>query len=197
MLTVIRLFTIGLFGVLSACSTAPFPPAAGDQVQGQFVINRPMTIASEKTRVFIQSGHVVDKVDVGDPVCVIESWQKQDQMQSIDADTFSVRQVSYRHGDVSNGFGVYGTTDTGVGLRFGLGGFAPEVNPSAASMMQNDYRVAQAAIVMRIVSANQPLIYKLSCYSAQGWAASVEMPTEAQINHTLGDLAQLQLITKE
>ncbi|MCI4410965.1 MAG: hypothetical protein JHC38_04765 [Thiotrichales bacterium] len=193
----IRLVTIGLFGVLSACSTAPFPPAAGDQVQGQFVINRPMTIASEKTRVFIQSGHVVDKVDVGDPVCVIESWQKQGLPQSIDADTFSVRQVAYRRGDVSSGFGVYGTTDGGMGVRFGLGGFAPEVNPSAASMMQNDYRVVQSAMVMRIVSTKQPLIYKLSCYSAQGWAASVEMPTEAQINHTLGDLAQLQLITKE
>lgn len=193
----IRLLMLGMIGVLSACSTAPFPPAASEQVQGQFVINRALLIAPEKTRVFIQQGQVVDKVDVGDPVCVIESWQKLDQTQAINPDTFSVRQVTYRHGDVSNGFGVYGTTDTGLGLRFGLGGFGAEVNPSAASMMQNDYRVVQSAMVMRIVSVKQPLIYKLSCYSAQGWSSSVEMPNEAQINHTLGGLAQLQLTIKE
>jgi hypothetical protein len=190
-----------LLGVLAlpliGCSTAPFPPQEPDANLGKVVLSKQLTIASDSARAFVQAGQVVTQADSRDPVCVFESWQVSKQTQSIIPDVFKLADITRRRGDVSGGFGVYGSTDMGMGVTFGLGGFGSPVYPSGSGRFGDQPRLTQAATLIRLVSERQPLIYQLTCFSATGWTQFVEPPTVADMNMILGDVAQVELVTKE
>lgn len=194
-LWILSFLVVGLQG----CASTPFPPETSQNNLGALAIKQPLTIAADKARVSIQAGKVVDHVDAGDPVCVLESWQRGEVPQTIQPEAFRISQIDYRQGDVSDGFGFYGSNDgaIGTGIGFRLGGWNMGADPMAERYARDRYRVVQAAVIMRIVSSTQPLIYKLSCYSAQGWVSSVAVPTEAEMQQTLGELATLALVGKK
>jgi hypothetical protein len=116
-----------------------------------------------------------------------------EQTQTIMSDVFKVADIRYRRGDVSGGFGVYGSTDMGMGISFGLGGFGSPVYPAGVGRFGDQQRLTQAASILRLVSERQPLMYQLTCFSATGWAQFVEPPTVADMNMILGDVAHIQL----
>jgi hypothetical protein len=177
---------------LAGCATSPFPPQASDRHEGVLQLAKPLTIDAGHARVFIQAGQVVAQPSHHDAVCVIESWQVSDQVQMVTPDQFRVASMQYRRGDVHAGFGVFGSTDLGVGFQFGLGGFGQPMYPMAGRFHELP-RLLQGAVIMRLVSEKQPLIYQLTCFSATGWAPFVEPPTPAQMQETLGDVATLVL----
>jgi len=195
---VLKFLLLGALALpLIGCTTAPFPPQASSVDLGKLTLNKSLTISSGSARVFVQAGQVISQPDSRDPVCVFESWKVSEQAQSVMLDRFRVADVQYRRGDVSSGFGVYGTTDMGMGISFGLGGFGSPVYPSGAGRFGEQPRLTQAATIVRLVSEHQPLVYKLSCFSATGWSQFVEPPSVADMNSVLGDVAQLELVTKE
>ena len=164
---------------------------------GKLTIHSPITIESERARVSVQAGRVVDRIDRSEAVCSFESWLKSDSAQTIQADTFRISQLDERHGDVSQGFGFYGSNDAsiGVGVGFRLGGVGLGVGPMGyPNDMRDAQRVAQALVQMRIVSSKQPMIYRLTCYSAEGWMGSVDLPNEAQMNQILNGIATVELV---
>jgi len=182
---------------LLGCSTGPFPPQASNADLGKLTLNQTLTIASGSARAFVQAGQVLTQPDSRDPVCVFESWQMNEQSQSIIPDRFRVAALTERRGDVSSGFGVYGSTDMGMGISFGLGGFGSPVYPAGAGRFGDQPRLTQAATIMRLVSERQPLMYKLTCFSATGWTQFVEPPSVSEMNSVLGNIAQVELVAKE
>jgi hypothetical protein len=183
--------------MLQACASNPLPPEASQQNLGKLTIHSPITIESERARVSVQAGRVVDRIDRSEAVCSFESWLKSDSAQTIQADTFRISQLDERHGDVSQGFGFYGSNDAsiGVGVGFRLGGVGLGVGPMGyPNDMRDGQRVAQALVQMRIVSSKQPMIYRLTCYSAEGWMGSVDLPNEAQMNQILNGIATVELV---
>lgn len=183
--------------MLQACASNPLPPEASQQNLGKLTIHSPITIESERARVSVQAGRVVDRIDRSEAVCSFESWLKSDSAQTIQADTFRISQLDERHGDVSQGFGFYGSNDAsiGVGVGFRLGGVGLGVGPMGyPNDMRDAQRVAQALVQMRIVSSKQPMIYRLTCYSAEGWMGSVDLPNEAQMNQILNGIATVELV---
>lgn len=194
----LKFLLLGLIALsLLGCSTAPFPPQAPDANLGKVVLSKQLTIASGSARAFVQGGQIVTQADSRDPVCVFESWQVSEQAQKIMSDVFKVADIRYRRGDVSSGFGLYGGTNMGMGVTFGLGGFGSPVYPSGSGRFGDQPRLTQAATLIRLVSERQPLIYQLTCFSATGWAQFVEPPTVADMNMILGNIAQVELVTKE
>jgi len=195
---VLKFLLLGVLALpLVGCSTAPFPPQASDTNLGKVILSKQLTIASGSARAFIQAGQQVTQPDSRDPVCVFESWQVSESSQSILADAFRVADRSQRGGDVGSGFGIYGGTGIGMGVTFGLGGFGSPVYPSRLSHIGEHPRLVQAATMLRLVSERQPLIYQLVCFSATGWSPFVESPNVSEMNAILGDLARIELVTKE
>lgn len=191
------LFMLSAVLMLQACASNPLPPEASQQNLGKLTIHSSITIESERARVSVQAGRVVDRIDRSEPVCSFESWLKGDTSQVIQADSFRISQLDERHGDVSQGFGFYGSNDAsiGVGVGFRLGGVGLGVGPMGYPYdVREGQRVAQALVQMRIVSSKQPMIYRLTCYSAEGWMGSVDVPNEAQINQILNGIATVELV---
>jgi hypothetical protein len=191
------LFILYAVLMLQACASNPLPPETSQQNLGKLTIHSPMTIESERARVSLQAGRVVDHIDRSEAVCSFESWLKSDSAQTIQPDTFRISQLDERHGDVSQGFGFYGSNDAsiGVGVGFRLGGLGLGVGPMGYPYdMREGQRVAQALVQMRIVSSKQPMIYRLTCYSAEGWMGSVDVPNEAQINQISNGIATVELV---
>ncbi len=191
------LFMLSAVLMLQACASNPLPPEASQQNLGKLTIHSPITIESERARVSVQAGRVVDRIDRSEPVCSFESWLKGDTSQVIQVDSFRISQLDERHGDVSQGFGFYGSNDAsiGVGVGFRLGGVGLGVGPMGYPYdVREGQRVAQALVQMRIVSSKQPMIYRLTCYSAEGWMGSVDVPNEAQINQILNGIATVELV---
>jgi len=191
------LFAISLAIILQGCASNPLPPEASQQNLGKLTIHTPIVIDSEKARVSVQAGRVVDRIDRSEAVCSFESWLKSDGAQTIQVDTFRISQLDERHGDVSQGFGFYGSNDAsiGVGVGFRLGGIGLGVGPMGYPYdMREGQRVAQAMVQMRIASSKQPMIYRLTCYSAEGWMGSVDVPNEAQMNQILNGIATVELV---
>lgn len=194
----IRLFALALVAfALQACTSAPFPPEPSQKNMGKLTIHTPIMIEGERARVSIQAGQIVDRIDRSEPVCSFESWLKVDATQTIQADSFRISQLDERQGDVSQGFGFYGSNDAsiGMGVGFRLGGVGLGVGPMGyPGDSRYGARVAQAMVQMRIVSTQQPMIFRLTCYSAEGWMGSVDVPTQSQINQVLKGIATLELI---
>lgn len=192
------LFALTSVLLVQACASNPLPPEASQQNLGKLTIQTPISIDSERTRVSVQAGRVVDRIDRSEPVCSFESWLKGETSQTIQADTFRISQLDERQGDVSQGFGFYGSNDAsiGVGVGFRLGGIGLGAGGPMGYPydMREGQRVAQALVQMRIVSAQQPMIYKLTCYSAEGWLGSVDIPSESQMNQVLNGIATIELI---
>lgn len=191
------LFMLSAVLMLQACASNPLPPEASQQNLGKLTIHSSITIESERARVSVQAGRVVDRIDRSEPVCNFESWLKGDTSQVIQVDSFRISQLDERHGDVSQGFGFYGSNDAsiGVGVGFRLGGVGLGVGPMGYPYdVREGQRVAQALVQMRIVSSKQPMIYRLTCYSAEGWMGSVDVPNEAQINQILNGIATVELV---
>lgn len=191
------LFMLSAVLMLQACASNPLPPEASQQNLGKLTIHSSITIESERARVSVQAGRVVDRIDRSEPVCSFESWLKGDTSQVIQVDSFRISQLDERHGDVSQGFGFYGSNDAsiGVGVGFRLGGVGLGVGPMGYPYdVREGQRVAQALVQMRIVSSKQPMIYRLTCYSAEGWMGSVDVPNEAQINQILNGIATVELV---
>ncbi len=191
------LYILSAVLMLQACASQPLPPEASQQNLGKLTIHSPITIESERARVSVQAGRIVDRIDRSEPVCSFESWLKGDTSQVIQADSFRISQLDERHGDVSQGFGFYGSNDAsiGVGVGFRLGGVGLGVGGPMGYPydMREGQRVAQALVQMRIVSAQQPMIYKLTCYSAEGWLGSVDVPSVIQMNQVLNGIATIEL----
>lgn len=191
------LFALASVALMQACASNPLPPEASQQNLGKLTIQTPISIDSERARVSVQAGRVVERIDRSEPVCSFESWLKGETSQTIQADTFRISQLDERQGDVSQGFGFYGSTDAsiGVGVGFRLGGIGLGVGGPMGSPydMREGQRVAQALVQMRIVSAQQPMIYKLTCYSAEGWLGSVDVPSVTQMNQVLNGIATIEL----
>ncbi|MBP7900739.1 MAG: hypothetical protein KAZ85_01955 [Gammaproteobacteria bacterium] len=191
------LFFISLAIIVQGCASNPLPPEASQQNLGKLTVHNPIVIDSEKARVSVQAGRVVDRIDRSEAVCSFESWLKADTTQTIQPDIFRISQLDERHGDVSQGFGFYGSNDAsiGVGVGFRLGGIGLGVGPMGYPYdMRDGQRVAQALVQMRLVSSKQPMIYRLTCYSAEGWMGSVDVPSEAQINQILNGIATVELM---
>ncbi len=183
--------------MLAGCASNPLPPEASQQNLGKVTLHTPMVIESEKASISVQAGRMVDRIDRSEGVCRFESWLKADTPQTIQTDTFRISQLDERQGDVSQGFGFYGSNDAsiGVGVGFRLGGMGLGVGPMGYPYdMRDGARVAQALVQMRLVSAKQPMIYRLTCYSAEGWLGSVDVPTEAQMNQILNGIATVELV---
>lgn len=191
------LFALTSVALMQACASNPLPPEASQQNLGKLTIQTPISIDSERARVSVQAGRVVERIDRSEPVCSFESWLKGETSQTIQADTFRISQLDERQGDVSQGFGFYGSNDAsiGVGVGFRLGGIGLGVGGPMGSPydMREGQRVAQALVQMRIVSAQQPMIYKLTCYSAEGWLGSVDVPSVTQMNQVLNGIATIEL----
>lgn len=184
---------------LQGCTSAPLPPEASQQNLGSLTLHTPVIIEADHARVSVQSGKVVDQINRNEPVCSIESWVKSPNRQTIQSDRFRISQLSERHGDVSQGFGFYGSNDAsiGVGVGFRLGAVGLGVGPMAyPGDMRDGARVAQAMVQMRLVSAHQPTIFQLTCYSAEGWLGSVDVPSVAQMNDVLTGIATIELMKK-
>lgn len=183
--------------ILQGCASNPLPPEASQQNLGKVSMLVPITIEPERTRVSIQAGRVVEHIDRREAVCRFESWLKADSAQTIHADSFRISQLDELQGDVSQGFGFYGSNDAsiGVGVGFRLGGMGLGIGSMGYPYdMRDGARVAQALVQMRLVSAQQPMIYRLTCYSAEGWMGSVDVPSEAQINQILNGIASVELM---
>lgn len=183
--------------MVQGCTSNPLPPEASQQYLGKVIIHTPITIEGERARVSIQAGSVVDRIDRSKPVCSIESWLKSEASQTIQPDAFRISQLDERQGDVSQGFGFYGSNDAsiGMGVGFRLGGIGLGVGPMGYPYDTRDgQRVVQALVQMRIVSSKQPMIYRLTCYSAEGWLGSVDVPNLIQMNQVLGGIASVELV---
>lgn len=191
------LFALTSVLLVQACASNPLPPEASQQNLGKLTIHSPVTIEPERARVSIQAGRVVDRVDRNQPVCSFESWLKGETSQTIQPDSFRISQLDERQGDVSQGFGFYGSNDAsiGVGVGFRLGGISLGAGGPMGYPydMREGQRVAQALVQMRIVSTQQPMIYKLTCYSAEGWQGSVDVPSVSQMNQVLNGIATIEL----
>jgi hypothetical protein len=192
-----RLFaSFAFLMALQGCSTHPFPPEPSQQNLGKLVVNTPLLIEADRARVSLQAGRVVDRIDRNEPVCSVESWLKGEQSQTIQPDSFRISQLDERQGDISQGFGFYGSNDAsmGMGVGFRLGSVGLGMGPLGnAGIGREMSRVAQAMIQVRLVSTQQPNIFRLTCYSAEGWLGSVEVPTVTQINQVLGGIATIDL----
>ena len=182
---------------LLGCATAPFPPQAATADLGKLALNRQLAIMPNSARAFIQAGQLVTQPDSRDPVCVFESWRVSEQAQSVMPALFRLADISHRRGDVGSGFGVYGGTDMGMGIYFGSVGFGSPIYPSGVGRFDESAHLTQAATIVRLVSEYQPLIYKLTCFSAMSWAPFVEPPSANDMNVILGDIAHIELTTKE
>ena len=71
------------------------------------------------------------------------------------------------------------------------------VLPSSAARFGAQTRLEQGATILRLVSERQPLVYKLVCFSAAGVAPFAPAPTVNDMNQVLGDIAHVELATKE
>jgi hypothetical protein len=192
------LFLLSTALVLSACTTAPFPPATSQQNLGSVQLMQTLVVAPDKARVLVQQGKVVTRIDERDPSCVFEHWQVSAEEKTLQVDTFRIAELSQRTGDVGRGFGVYGSTDLGMGIGFGLNGVGVAGQPTAMGNVGmgrfgDGPRQAQAATIMRLVSAKQPMLYRLTCFSATAWSTFVDPPAEQDINQILGNIGQVTL----
>lgn len=189
---------VGLL-LLSACASSPLPPQANQQDLGTLIISKPLMIAAEQVSVSLQQGRVVEQVNRSLPVCRLESWKKSEQAQSINPDKFRISQRDERQGDVSQGFGFYGSNDAavGTGIGFRLGNFSLGAGGRDGYALSgfHDARIVQSSVRFRLVSNHQPLIYQMICFSAESWVSSLEPVSESQINEALGSWGYLKLRT--
>lgn len=187
------LLLLVLLADMAGCASAPLPPPASADDLGRLVLQQTLTVPEGKARVLMQYGKVVSRVDESDPACVLEHWQVSGAVPlTVLPDTFRIADVSHRRGEVGSGFGVDGSTDMGMGVYFGLGGFGYS-QPMGVGRHGDGPRMAQGAVLMRLVSERQPLVYKLSCFGAVGFAPFVQPPSVDDMRAALGDVADLRL----
>ncbi|MEJ2059266.1 MAG: hypothetical protein P8Y64_02095 [Gammaproteobacteria bacterium] len=147
-------------------------PAVGSRI----VLHRPLTVPPDATRVFVQDGKVVryGNLDLYRTSCSFEIRTLSGKPRSIMPDSFTVTRVIQDTGEVVMRKPVM------VASRR-LSGLDSE-GPSFIF-----YKVE-----MRLKSAKQPNVMRVTCNGAQAEPANAEPPTLQEIHAALGGVATLQ-----
>lgn len=182
-----------LTALLTACTSAPFPPDAGLADLGKVEVKTPVKITAGSASIYWQAGKQVAQPSLHDPVCQLTSWQRSELSQTLLPDAFRIANISYRRGDTSQGFGVYGSSDLGLGFTFGLGSMHAPIYPNS-DRYHDSPRLLQAAVVMRLVSKKQPLFYQLTCYGSTTWGPFVDPPSIEEMQQVLGAQVELSIV---
>ncbi len=164
--------------LLTGCKTAArIDPAYIIPTDGSMVkINKQLVVPGGQTRVFLQRGRVVPKAkfDRYYPSCNFEVWRLSQEATVIHSGSFVVSQVNRG-------------TDLIVSLepiRIAAVGWHP---------YDDDHAMIMHVVHMRLQSATQPNVYRLTC---RGWLAipaDAEKPTIDDMREALGDFASIQL----
>jgi hypothetical protein len=152
-----------------------YTPLAGGEVE----LLRPLTVAPDRTRVFLQRGVVVDKRDLYEPSCNLEIRTLASTERRIEPDRFAITRA---------GVGVDQVVEHGdlrlaqVGIGVGIGPLADRGDGPSQVMY---------VLELRLSSERQPDVLRMSCVSAQDDPGRIEMLTLAEIRAALGDYARI------
>jgi len=176
-------------GLLSACQidtsrypeSSPFKPVP---VGATLILHQPLTIPADKVAVYLQNGKVLRyaEVEVLKPHCKFELYKIADKERVVHPDRFRIIKVS------NNQAGFFRPTGTrlaetrigvGIHLRMGAGG-TDDGSPSMVTYMTE----------IRLQSANQPDVFKLSCGRLDDPGA--EFLSIEEMRKALGDVFTLK-----
>jgi hypothetical protein len=154
-----------------------YTPLAGGEVE----LLRPLTVAPDRTRVFLQRGVVVDKRDLYEPSCNLEIRTLASTERRIEPDRFAIPRAGVGVDQVV-GRGEVRLAQIGIGVGVGIGPLASRGDGPSQVMY---------VLEMRLDSERQPDVLRMSCVSAQDDPGRIEMLTLAQIRAALGDYARI------
>ncbi|MCP4993981.1 MAG: hypothetical protein GY934_09385 [Gammaproteobacteria bacterium] len=167
------------FLLMTGCGTAATTdpayviPAAGSVVK----IKRSLVVPAGQTRVYLQRGQVVSKrsLDRYYPSCNLEVWKLRQRPTTIRPGRFSVART-VREID-----------------------FMVQFKPlQLAALNRVDYDEGGQSLVihvvqMRLKSAQQPNVHRLTCRSWQDFPHDAKEPTMADMGEALGNYASIRL----
>ena len=159
--------------VLAAADSPYTIPTAGSRVQ----LKRTLVVPPGQTKVYLQRGQVVSKrnLDRYHPSCNFEVWKLRQSPTSIHPGSFSVAR-SVRDID----FMVQSQPLQLVAVR------RADYDDGGQDMIIH-------VVHMRLKSAKQPNVYRLTCRSWQDFPNEAREPTMADMRGALGGIASIRL----
>lgn len=174
--TLITLSVLLMLGCRAGATTYPeyIIPTAGSVVK----IKRSLVVPAGQTRVFLQRGQVVSKrnLDRYYPSCNFEVWKLRQRPTTIRPGTFSVartvRDIDYMVQFKPMQLAAFGRVDYDDGGQ---------------DMIIH-------VVHMRLKSAQQPNVYRLTCRSWQDFPFDAREPNIADMREALGSKASIKLM---